>query len=309
MDNVWERSVPFFRVSNSDLSEIFHKYDPSLMVFSFEKVGVGCRNSNFVVKTNGGYFFLRIFPHGERGYLNEKAVSGVLHNKINIPQLHFVTELDNRGCLIYEYINALSLQSRFSKNVRLDNDIIRQAAESAAIIHNFKSDDFPGLLKADFPPFYQWYDLFLNNARAAERIGPEAVERVRRLIADSDAKLPEIDRYKTFIHGDFRPANMLIDSQNRVFIVDWEFPGDGHMLADVGQFFRYRSCFDNEHLSVFETEYNKHALVSLPRGWYQLSKLRDLVNPLQMMGEKAELPLKFQDLKNLILDTLDYFGY
>jgi aminoglycoside phosphotransferase (APT) family kinase protein len=140
-------------------------------------------------------------------------------------------------------------------------------------------------------------------------MGPETVTRVHRLIRDSRSKLREIDRYQGFIHSDFRPANMLLDKQNRVYIVDWEFPCSGHILGDIGQFFRYRSCFDAEHLVVFEREYNRQAAVTLPPNWYELGRLRDLVNPLQMLGDNNELPSKFQDLKHIILATLEYFGY
>jgi len=309
MDNNWERSIPFIPISRADLAEIFHKYDAHLAILSCTEVSMGCRNSHYKVNTNNGSYFLRIFPPGDNRYRNEQPVFNVLYDKINLPKLHFVSEINGRGCLIYEYINAVSLQSRCSANVRLENGIVCQVAKSAAIMHNFRADDFSGLIEMDTPPFCEWFDLFLSDHKTVERMGNETVQRVRRLIADSASKLREIDRYQSFIHGDFRPANMLLDHQNQVFIVDWEFPGGGHSLADIGQFFRYRGCFDNEHLSVFETEYNAQAAVSLPRDWYELSRLRDLVNPLQMMGDKAEMPLKYHDLKNIILDTLELLGY
>ena len=47
----------------------------------------------------------------------------------------------------------------------------------------------------------------------------------------------------------------------------------------------------------------------MPSDWYQLSKLRDLVNPLQMLGAKENLPQKYADLKNIVLNTLAFFGY
>jgi thiamine kinase-like enzyme len=309
MDNIWERSIPFFRVLPSDLSRILRDLDPDLTIISYEEVNVGCRNSNYKVVTNYGSYFLRITPPDEKRYLNEKAVFDILSHKINVPKLCFVSEFDNRGCLIYEYLNAVALQSLLARNIRMKDDIIRQVAKSAAMIHNLKCDDFRGLMPLDVPPFPEWYDLFLSNAKVVKRIGSDTARRVNRLIAGNEPKLQEIDSHQSFIHGDFRPANMLIDSQDRVFVVDWEFPGNGHTLADIGQFFRYRSCFDKEHLTVFETEYNKWAAVRLPGNWFELSRLRDLVNPLQMIGANEELPLKYQDLKNLILDTLEYFGY
>ncbi len=309
MDNIWERSVPFFRISPTDLTEIFHQYDPGLTVQSYQEVNAGCRNSNYIVNTTRGAYFLRFCPPAESGYLNEKIIFGALYPKINIPRLYFASEFKGREYLIYEYLEAVPLQSCLLGNTRLKNEIVSQVARSAAVIHNQPADNFTGLTQIETPPYEEWYDLFLDNPRAAARIGSETVKRVRQLISHSGPELSQINSYQSFIHRDFRPANMLIAPQNVLFIVDWEFPGAGHTLADIGQFFRYRGCFDEEHLAVFEAEYNKQAIVHLPSDWFELSCLRDLVNPLQMIGAEADLPLKYQDLKNLIRDTLEYFGY
>jgi thiamine kinase-like enzyme len=309
VDDIWERSIPFFTLTPAELAAIFHQYDASLELLSWQPVLNGCRNSHYIVETGRGRYFLRLFPPSDRSYLNEAAVNHLLRSQVAAPELYYVAQFQKRGCLIYEFIDAVSLQSRFRDKLRLDNEIIRQVAHQAAAIHNFKAADFRGLTPLDLPPFNTWFESFLSNTQAASRLGPTTVQKVRRLIKDKAAQLAEIDRYQTFIHSDFRPANMLIDDQNRVYIVDWEFPGNGHSLADIGQFFRYRDSFDQEHLSVFESEYNRRALAPLPDDWSGLSRLRDLVNPLQMIGAGQELPLKYHDLNNLILATLEFFGY
>jgi len=282
MDNIWERSMPLYRIDLSEMNIIFHNFDNSIKVLSFKEINVGCRNSNFIVETNLGTYFLRISPPNDNGYVNEKAVLKLLKNIINMPTLHYSTIFKDRICLIYEYINAVSLQSRCSDSVYLENDIIQQVAKTAALIHNFKGEGINEFIKLDLPPYITWYEIFLNNSNTRRRLGNETIERVKKLIREYESSLCVIESYQSLIHRDFRPANMIVDNNNVVFIVDWEGAGMGHALADIGQFFRYRNCFKEDQMSLFETEYNKHADIHLPQNWFDLGKLRDLVNPLHM---------------------------
>lgn len=308
MDNFWERSIPLYNIDLTEIKRIFHDFNNKLAVLSYHEVNIGCRNSNFIVDTNLGTYFLRISPPNDNGYVNEKAVLRLLKNIINIPTLYYTAIYKNRICLIYAYINTVSLQSICSDCTHFNNDIIRQVARSAALIHNFKGESINEFTKLDLPPYSTWYELFLNNSNASRRLGNEIVKRVKRLVSENETNLYIIDSFKSLIHSDFRPANMVIDNNNMVFFVDWEGAGMGHTLADIGQFFRYRNCFDEEQFSLFETEYNEYATVHLPKNWFDLSKLRDLVNPLQMIGANEELPMKYEDLQCIILDTLEYFG-
>lgn len=161
----------------------------------------------------------------------------------------------------------------------------------------------------DYPPYITWYDLFMNNAIAQRRMGKGLVSRLKKLILDKSSEIAEIDDFRGFIHSDFRPANMLVDKNDSVYIVDWEYACFGHILADIGQFFRYHTFFSPELLLCFEEHYNKLSDRKLRSNWYALSKLRDLVNPLQMLGTEGEQPNKDTDLIEIILGTLNYFGY
>ena len=154
MDDIWERSVPFHRISAADLSQVFKRFRANLTVLSYKEVNVGCRNSNYIVTTEEGRYFLRICPQNEKSYVTEEPMFERLDNSVSIPELHFVTEVDNRGCLIYQYVDSVSLQSVCSGDVRVGNDIVGQVARNTASIHNLKADDLAGLIKPDVPPFW-----------------------------------------------------------------------------------------------------------------------------------------------------------
>ncbi|WP_202708866.1 aminoglycoside phosphotransferase family protein [Sporosalibacterium faouarense] len=308
MDHLWERSIPLYKISKYDLNSIFHNFNSST-VLKFQPINIGCRNTNYIVQTNSGKYLLRICPLNDEGFKNEVAAFKALYDLVNMPKLLSITKVNENSCLIYEYIESMSMQSLLLENQILENNVISQVARSAAIIHNLNEDDISGLNELDLPPFDTWYDLFLNNDFAAKRLGADTVNRVKKLVTDHNQLILQIDLYNSFIHCDFRPANMLINKEDKVFFVDWEYAGFGHTLADIGQFFRYEHCFNKEQKRLFEKEYNSVAKIKLPRNWYDLSKLRDLVNPLQMIGSNRELPQKFRDLKGIVIDTLEYFGY
>lgn len=308
MDELWERSVPMYKISNLEVEHIFYDFNKS-KVLKYEPVNIGCRNSNYIVGTNSGRYLLRICPQNDKGYKNEKAVFEALYGLVNIPKLLYITKVKENTCLVYEYIESVSMQKLLIDNKILEDEIISQVARNAATIHNLRKEDISGLNELNLPPFNTWYDLFLDNKSACERLGFDTVKRIKKLIADNGQAIQIIDSYNSFIHCDFRPANMLIDNNNKVFFVDWEFAIFGHTLADIGQFFRYNHCFNKDQKNIFEEEYNNVANIRLPKNWFDLSKLRDLVNPLQMIGTEKDMPEKFKDLKEIVLSTLKYFGY
>lgn len=310
MDNLWERSIPFYNMGIKEITAIFTEYDKHFEILNYYPINVGCRNSNYKVHTNKGYFLLRICPLNDISYKKERTISKLFYGYLNIPKLLFVSEdnITQRICLIYEYIHGEPMQEMLIQRCKLKDSIIIQVAENASYIHNYDVTN-KGVFDNDYPPFLTWYDLFIEKEIVAERIGKEIKERVKTLIADKKRDLYEIDKYKSFTHSDFRPANMLIDKNNSVWIVDWEFSGFGHSLGDIGQFFRYENNFNKKQIRIFQEAYNNSSNRSLPSDWYELSKLRDLVNPLQMLGAKENLPQKYSDLKDIVLNTLAFFGY
>lgn len=308
MDELWERSIPLSKVTITGLNEIFYSFNKSNVV-DYRPIMLGCRNSNYVVKTEESKYLLRICPPNDKGYMNEKAAFTAVGTKVSMPKLLYISKETDRTYIIYEYIDAISMQTFLSQNKKMDEVIISQVATNCALIHNVKKESVKGLHEFKTPPFGEWYDYFLKNDNCAKRLGINIVNQIKILIHDHKTMLKEIDKYKSMIHCDYRPANMLVDEKNKVYIVDWEYFGYGHILADIGQFFRYHKYFDKKQFELFEKKYNEVSLTKLPDNWLSLCILRDLVNPLQMIGTNEECPHKFDDLKNIVIDILGYFNY
>lgn len=316
MDNTWERSIPFFSVKKQEIQQVFSEYNTQISISNVTPINIGCRNSNYVVDTNKGKYLLRICPENDRALRKENALYNILDKSIRRPELLFISEENEIGrpCGIYEYIDGISLQSVITKDKGITDDIIVQAAKYLVRIHNTRSYSELGFfddelnLSIKLPPFSTWYDLFIGE-NATKRLGEDIIANIRKLLKENSNTLHEIDRYYCLGHGDYRPANMLLDKEKNLVIVDWEFSGSFHQVSDPGQFFRYSDCFSTSHLSRFQTVYNSESKNKLPDNWYSLARLRDMVNLLQMINVNIKLPKKNQDLKNVILDTLNHFGY
>lgn len=307
MDTNWERATPIYDISLECVKDIFSLWVNSTVVREYRAIGLGCRNSNYIVFTQKGEYLLRILPD-KKSYQNEINVHRKVADVVNVPRLYHTMVYKGLCVLIYEYIESTSLQKVFEDNTYDKTDIIKQVAESSAKIHNLGLNNTHGLLELDVPPFEMWYDYFLGNSNVKARLGSDIIKRVRSLIVDSKQPLAKIDKYQSLIHSDFRPANMIIDNNKIVYFVDWESACKGHILADIGQFFRYSELFSDEDVSNFKTHYNEVADVKLPKEFCKLSKLRDLVNPLQMLTSDADKPVMYRDLIDVVISTLEYFS-
>lgn len=318
MDNEWERSIDFYQVSDIEVKKILSSFDDSLELESYIPISIGCRNSNYIVKAKSDKksrrdsvtlgckkYVLRVSSVRVPQYKNEQAAFQALFGKVIMPRMLSVMEEKEHVFLLYEYIPSVSLSQQQEKG--FSDNIVEQAAKNAAIIHSLNKDEINGLYQQELPPFSCWFEYFLSNPYTVQKLGGDLVQQVKVLIASHKEDLGVIDSYQTFIHSDYRPANMILDDKNRLYVVDWEYACFGHMLADIGQFFRYQNCFTKDNILLFETVYNQYARTSLPHNWYSLSKLRDLVNPLQMLCTAQEQPKKEKDLINLVKDTLNYF--
>jgi len=304
LDLNWERS-PILDIKIDEVKNIFTEYDKTLNISDFNAIQLGCKNSNFVVCTNKGKFLLRITNIAD--FNNEIIAYELMKGKINIPNLLFQTAKHNSNIFIYQYINGVSLQKIIIERNQCETSLLEQAAKASAIIHNTPKEKTAGLAEWDVPPFEMWYDSFLNKPTVIAVIGEEMRERIQRLVLDKQKFISEIDSYKSFIHCDFRPANMLVDEHNQVFFVDWEGAWRGHSIADIGTFLRYRQFFNDTHISLFGQIYNTFANKRLPDNWIELSLFRDLVNPLSLLSPEA--PYRNADLIAIIKETLVYWGY
>lgn len=77
-------------------------------------------------------------------------------------------------------------------------------------------------------------------AATLEELGDPWIRRADEVVAllvqldeDVSSTVPVLN------HGDFKPANLFLDSNGRLVVLDWEFAFSGPHLFDLGQLFRW----------------------------------------------------------------------
>ena len=297
-----DRYTDFVDISFELACTIVNQYDKSILVESISEIKRGRANSNYILDTSKGTFVLRVC-RGKSTYDNEIVIERELDKYIKRPELLYHTVFDGNPYLIYKYIDSRSL----GEMNEISNEIIEQVAIICAQIHNTSILRIKDIKKLDLPPFRFWYDHFLENNNTIKRVGVDVQQRLKKVINSSHKELESIDSLHTVIHNDFQLDNLIVDTNKKVFITDWESATVNHMITDIGQFFRFSKKFSQNQFDIFEHFYNNEAKVPLPENWYELARLRDLVNLLQLISSDQELPNYHMTLKNLIIETLDFF--
>ncbi len=290
-------------ISLRALAQALQAYRPGLTLESLHPVNVGCRNSNYVLRTDRERLFLRLTDARTN---NERMAYDLLRESIRMPALLLEGELDGERFLLYEHIEGQPLQRHIAGTGICSPAIAAQAGAFAARLHALDAQKMRQVDVFTPPPFETWYELFLQNPNAREALGAPLIARVQEMLMREEKSIKALASEPSVpIHADFRPANMLIDARGQVYIVDWENFGLGHALGDVGQFFRFRDQFSGVALASFEQAYNAEAARPLPEDWERRSLLRDLVNPLQMLGRRWDAPRAKADLIALVRKTLE----
>ncbi|GAA0079146.1 hypothetical protein UT300005_35250 [Clostridium sp. CTA-5] len=316
MEYNWERSLPFLNIDLHTANKLLKEILEDNTIENIIPINEGCRTSNYILKiTNSNKkYILKIFPELNCDYKKENNLLKLLKDKVQVQNIYYISKsyiINNRTFALYEYIEGKTLGQAIKDGYIIDENFIKEVAKALAMIHKFKFNsigEFNEKLEVvnKLPPLYTWYANFMD-INFKNRLGQDVIDRINTIVQNNLQALIELDKDISLVHGDFQGTNILINNKKLAGIIDWEFSMAGHALADIGQLFRYENYFDENLINIFEKEYNKHSDKKLIKGWYKIAKLRDLVNLIQLISAKEEMPNKYKEIKGIIMKTLNIF--
>lgn len=318
MEHDWERTFPFLEIDKSIVSTLFEGILEEKDIVNVIAINEGCRTTNYIVETNKVQrkYILKIFFATEQNYKKEIKLLTMLkeNERIPVPKVYKVSShmaIQDREYAIYEYIEGKSIGQATDEGYVLKEMFVRDVAKYLAQIHSYKFNKAGFLdedlsLKEELPSLILWYELSMGEC-AKKRLGKNIIEKISFIVKENKKVLLELDKDIRLVHGDFQGTNILIRNDRLAGILDWEFAMAGHPLADIGQFFRYEDYFNENLIQVFESEYTKYSSYELMTDWYKISKMRDLVNMIQLINGKEDLPNKYATLKMITDNILKLF--
>lgn len=318
MEYDWERTFPFLEIDKSKVKKLFEGILEDKNIINIIPIDEGCRTTNYIIETNEfqSKYVLKIFFLKEQNYKKEiELLNKLKANKaVPVPEIYKISRskvVQNREYAIYEYIDGRTIGQALSEGYTLEEKFIRDIAGALAKVHSYKFDKVGFLdenldIREELPPLITWYGSFIGE-NAKKRLGKSNIEKINDVVKENEEILTELDKDIRLVHGDFQGTNILIKNDRLAGILDWEFAMAGHPLGDIGQLFRYDEYFDKKLIKAFEDEYNKNSNYKLIDDWYNISKLRDLVNLIQLIDAKEDMPNKYANVKRIIVNILKQF--
>jgi len=311
----WERD-PEIPIDLKTASALMRTAVSGANVHRLEPLRGGRRNTSYRIEldrpSQSGAYVLRLYAHrGNNKWSKEAALWRMLEAEVPMPRVFAATfdrDLFAYPFAIFEFIDGKPLDSVIRAGQAPSDSLLQEIGRTLARVHKHRFGAVGFLDEAldvatTLPALSSWYDMLMGpHGRALA--GPATVAEVAACVARHQPSLDELDRDPRLVHGDFRPANLLVRDGRLVAVIDWEDAMAGHWLADIGQFLRDRSEIDDDHGRSFIEGYLAEADHTLPERWKRTMALRDLVNLVQMLESSKGKPVQEAGLIGLIRSIL-----
>ena len=311
MDSKWERVNRYIDLSIEETEAILKRIGMYIKVEKVEVINKGLRNTNYRVYSEDKSYLIRIYGCVDEWGIREESIYDRVSEIVNVPKvIGFDPSGETKTEMIgvFEYIDGRTLDEvELGKNDRIC--MFNKIGMEISKLHNieysaigFLNDDLK--VKEILPPIRKWYDMFFGSA-VKSKLGVELSEKVEGYLIKNRRNMKRLENKVSLVHNDFRPINIIIDSQNNPYIIDWEGAMAAHSIGDIGQFLRFKEQVGEEEERAFIRGYNEVADKKLPDDYKKLAKLADMVNLIQMLNNERNLKNKDGDLIELIRETIE----
>jgi thiamine kinase-like enzyme len=307
-----ERFYDYRHISLHTANRLFRKYDPYIRIENIELLKGGRRNTNYKLTFHDGTenILLRFYVDNEKGYL-ENALQKEYQKKIPMPKMYFIDEDSYKGqaYALTEYVNGISFTQYIQKYPSEAQVLFELIGQKLSILHQ-KTYLHTGSINAqldvmdDLPPFISWYDGFLQHIPES-RLNINSKLEIQKYLEKFHCIIEKISRRLVLSHGDFSTENILINHDDKLFIIDWENAISAPLYNDIGQLFRYGFGPDKIWWQCFLRGYNRFSVIKLDEDDYITCKVMDLANLLCLLMNDNYLPKYYDNIKCLIDKTLN----
>jgi Ser/Thr protein kinase RdoA (MazF antagonist) len=219
---------------------------------------------------------LRVYLRDKDAAYREQKLAMLLKETVLVALTHYIGELEGRDFAITEFIPGIPLRDLLLGDAPYDLMAIMH--EVGSIISKITAYEFPraGFLNKELDVIpYESSDVIkfvqgcLNDRTVISALSPEMISEIKKSIAQYEYLFPADDE-KHLVHGDFDPANILVDQINGSWVVtgilDWEFAFSGSCLWDVANMLRYAHKMPPEFQNSFIDALEKNN-IELPAYW------------------------------------------
>lgn len=289
------RVLDWIPVTKGQVQGVLSLLSPDWIFESMEGCEKGNRTTNYKIRlTNGKMVLLRVYPSGVNASKKEMAVYESMETRIPVPDIYGsgVLETDH-AYLLMRVLPGENLESLLDRGMALSQELCWHAGALLAEVHK---REYPkeGLLddalelQAGLPPILEWMPYFLGG-KPGRKLGEELCLEIRQTMEACREDWERIVKDFVFTHGDFRPANVLVDMNQITGVLDWEFALSAPRYFDIGQWIRIHELFSKEALEAFAKGYEEVSGIDLPPDWERLARLMDIATMMSFLDRCEEM--------------------
>jgi aminoglycoside phosphotransferase (APT) family kinase protein len=314
----WEKTNQHYHISPQIIKEMAVLAFPENKLASHEIISGGCANLNIKITLQDKVqpYILRVYLRDKDAAYCEQKLGELLKDKIPIPQIYFVGDLNEYRFAIAEFMPGITLRDFLLGDEIYDmEELMEEVGEILAKIQTIRfpvSGFFGNDLTIQEPLMQQGYVTFakecLKHPTVTETLGNAAIANISQLLDTHATLFPEATQTH-LVHGDYDPANLLVDRINGHWkisgVLDWEFAFSGSPLQDVANMLRYAHHMPTIYETSFLSGVQKGG-ITLPENW----RLRiDLLNLVALLDppdclDRFQRPNRCADICDLIGNIL-----
>lgn len=310
-----ERSIQHILLDHQQLLALVRKAFPHCQQLDEWKVlSGGALNTTYKIQIGHDAFALRIYARDRAHCKTEKAIHQFIDKSVSTPKLIYADEANEPWAYsIFEFVSG----SHISELPHQEKSTLSyELGRVLASIHAFKLPK-AGLFgdgitighpfAAESSPYFEeTYSVLSFSKNVRSRLGERLTDKALAFIQENKDFFPKVKKNNTCLtHSDFKPVNLLYTDNKKVFVLDWEFAHVGIGILDFSILLRHRHQFPLD-LSCLENGYVNSG-GNLSSDWIRSAFITDFVNIAQLMDTPPERPKLFQQLKNAMETTINYW--
>lgn len=313
----WEKTSATYKLPGGMVEKMVCLAYPDKKLSSHQLIAGGCANLNFKIQLENEKhpLVLRVYLRDKDAAYREQKLAALLKETVPIPLTHYIGELEGYHFAITEFIYGFPLRDLLLGDTSYDLSAIMYEIGtilSKITVHEFSRAGFLNK-ELDVIP-YESSDVLkfaqdcLAHRAVLSVLTPEVISEIRKVMGQYAGLFPGGNE-SHLVHGDFDPANILVDKINGSWIVtgilDWEFAFSGSYLWDVANMLRYAHKMPPEFQNAFIEALGKSG-IKLQTTWQTTIHLLNLSSLLDCL-KRSDLqnhPNRCADILELITHIL-----
>lgn len=311
----WEPSSAHHHIPQALIVGMVNMAYPHKLLKSTEVLDGGCANLNIKVyfKNNATAQLLRIYLRDKDAAYREQRLHSLLKTNMPIPEIYYSADIEGYRFALTEFLPGIPLRTLLLSDKQYDmSEIMWEIGKTLSKI-SAKAYKTPGFFDIELQPIsssegiYRFAINCLRHQKTEQYLDTRTIERITNHLIHNQALLSHINQENHLTHGDFDPANILVDNVNESWVItgvlDWEFVHAGSSLWDIANMLRYAHKMPAEFEISFTEGFTKEKIYPLPKDWKISAHLLNMTSLLDLLIRAPE------NATNQITDICDTLKY